>query len=94
MQECRDGLDGIAKFVDKSFFLLCREVRNQRALMKRNLISPQERLFFFVERRDDRPSVDSGRIVSTCPVVYATSVPTEKVHDSMKLESVLRGYQA
>ena len=27
--------------------------------------------------------------MSTCPVDYATSVPTEKVHFSMNLESVL-----
>ena len=27
--------------------------------------------------------------MSTCPVDYATSVPTEKVHYSMNLESVL-----
>ena len=29
--------------------------------------------------RDDRPNVDSGSVVSTCPVDHATSVPTEKV---------------
>ena len=29
--------------------------------------------------RDDRPIVDSGTILSTCPVDCATSVPTEKV---------------
>ena len=39
--------------------------------------------------RDDRPVVDSGSVVSTCPVDYATSVPTEKVYYSMNLESVL-----
>ena len=39
--------------------------------------------------RDDRPNVDSGSVVSTCPVDFATSVPTEKVHYSMHLESVL-----
>ena len=39
--------------------------------------------------RDDRPVVDSGSAVSTCPVDYATSVPTEKVHYTMNLESVL-----
>ena len=26
---------------------------------------------------DDRPIVDSGSVVSTCPVDFATSVPTE-----------------
>ena len=31
----------------------------------------------------------SGSGVSTCPVDYARSVPTEKVHYSMHLESVL-----
>ena len=30
-----------------------------------------------------------GSVVSTCPVDYATSVPTEKVQYSMHLESVL-----
>ena len=39
--------------------------------------------------RDDRPIVDSGSVVSTCPVDYAASVPTEKVQYSMNLESVL-----
>ena len=39
--------------------------------------------------RDDRPMVDSGSVVSTCPGDYATSVPTEKFHYSMNLESVL-----
>ena len=43
-------------------------------------------VLFAVGCRDDRPIVDSGSVVSTCPVDYATSVPTEKVH----LESVLR----
>ena len=40
--------------------------------------------------RDDRPIVDSGSVVSTCPVDYATSVPKDKVHYSMNLEGVLR----
>ena len=44
---------------------------------------------FAVECRDYRPFVDFGSIVSTCPVDYVTSVPTEKVHYSMNLESVL-----
>ena len=39
--------------------------------------------------RDDQPIVDSGSVVSTCPVVNATSVPTERVQHSMNLESVL-----
>ena len=39
--------------------------------------------------RDHRPIVDSGSVASTCPVDYATSVPTEKVHYCMNLESVL-----
>ena len=37
----------------------------------------------------DRPIVDSGSVVSTCPVDYATSVPTEKVNHSMTLESCI-----
>ena len=46
-------------------------------------------VLFAVGCRDGRPIVDSGSVVSTCPVDYATSVPTEKVHYSMNLESVL-----
>ena len=42
---------------------------------------------FAVGCRDDRPHVDSGSVVSTCPVDYAASVPTERVHYSMNLES-------
>ena len=44
---------------------------------------------FAVGCRDDRPIVDSGSVVSTCPMDYATSIPTKKVHYSMNLESVL-----
>ena len=39
--------------------------------------------------RDDRPIVDSGSVVSTCPADFSTSVPTEKVQYSMNLENVL-----
>ena len=39
--------------------------------------------------RDDRPIVDCGSVVSTCPVDYATSVPTETVHYCVNLEGVL-----
>ena len=39
--------------------------------------------------RDDRPIVDSGSVVSTCPVDNATSIPTEKIDFSMNLESML-----
>ena len=46
-------------------------------------------VLFALGCRDDRPIVDSGSVVSTCPVDYATSVPTEKVQHSMNLESVL-----
>ena len=55
----------------------------------KKLISQRERCFFAVGCRDDRPIVDYGSVVSTCPVDYATSVPTEKVRYSMNLESVL-----
>ena len=46
-------------------------------------------VLFAVGCRDDRPIVDSGSVVSACPVDYATSVPTETVQYSMNLESVL-----
>ena len=45
-------------------------------------------VLFAVGYRDDRQIVDSGSVVSTCPVDCATSVPTEMVHYSMNLESV------
>ena len=46
-------------------------------------------VLFAVRCRDDRPIVDSGSVVSTCPVDYATSVSTEKVQYSMNKECVL-----
>ena len=45
-------------------------------------------MLFAVGCRDERPIVDSGSVVSTCPVNYATSVPTEKVHYSVLGESL------
>ena len=63
-------------------------VRSQRALVK-NFDQSTGEVLFAAGCRDDRPIVDSGSVVSTCPVDYATSVPTEKVHYSMNLESVL-----
>ena len=42
-------------------------------------------LLFAVGCRDDRPIVDSGSVVSTCPVDCATSVSTEKVNYSINL---------
>ena len=45
-------------------------------------------VLFAVGCRDGRPIVDSERVVSTCPVDYATSVPSERVHYSMNLECV------
>ena len=42
-------------------------------------------VLFAVGCRDDRPIVDSGSVVSTCLVDYATSVPTEKVQCRMNL---------
>ena len=48
-------------------------------------------VLFAVGCRDDRPIVDSGSVVSTCPADYARSVPKKKVHYSLNLESVLGG---
>ena len=42
-------------------------------------------VLFAIGCRHGRPYVDSGSVVSTCPVDYATSVPTEKVNYSLKL---------
>ena len=38
---------------------------------------PTGEVLFAVGCRDDRPIVDSGSVLTTCPVDYATSVPTE-----------------
>ena len=57
--------------------------------MKILISQPQGEVLFAFGCRDDRPLVDSGSVVSTCPVDCATSVPTEKVHYSMNLKSVL-----
>ena len=46
-------------------------------------------VLFAVGYRDDRPIVDSGSVVSTCPMDYETSVPTETAHCSMDLARVL-----
>ena len=62
-------------------------VSSQWALMKND--QSTEEVLFAVGCRDDRPQVDSGSVVSTCPVDYAASVPTERVHYSMNLESEL-----
>ena len=64
------------------------EVRSQRGTHE-NFDQSMGEVLFAVGCRDDRPLVDSGSVVPTCPVDYATSVPTEKVHYSMSLESVL-----
>ena len=52
-------------------------MRSQRALMEKLDQSTGE-VLLAVGCRDDRPIVDSGSVVSTCPVDYATSVPTER----------------
>ena len=84
MQECHDGFDGIAKFVDESFFDGSEEPAGSHEKFDQST-----GVLFAVGCRDGRPIVDSGSVVSTCPVNYATSVPTEKVHYSLNLESVL-----
>ena len=63
-------------------------VSSQWALMK-NDQSTGEVLFAVGCRDGGRSTVDSGSVVSTCAVDYAASVPTEQVHYSMNLESVL-----
>ena len=56
-------------------------VRSQRALVK-NSICEWERCFSPLEVEMIDQFVDSGSVVSTCPVDYATSVPTKStIHD-------------
>ena len=80
-------MDGIAKFVDESFSGM-QESEEPAGTHEKPDQSTGE-VLFAVGCRDDRPVVDSGSVVSTCPVDYATAVPTEKVHYSLNLESVL-----
>ena len=61
-------------------------LRSQRALIK-HLISQRERCFSPLDVEMIYQFLTQE--VSTCPVDYATSVPTEKVHYSTNLESVL-----
>ena len=49
-------------------FQVCKGVRSQRALLKRNLFSPLEKCLLPSGCRDDRPIVDSGSVVSTWSV--------------------------
>ena len=84
MQECYDGFDGIAKFVERS-----SGGREGPAGTHDKFDESTGEVPLAVGCRDDRPIVDSGSVVSTCPVAYATSVPTEKLHYSMNLENVL-----
>ena len=76
VQECHDGFDGIAKFVDESFSGM--QGSEEPAGTHEKLDQSTGEVLFAVGCRDDRPIVDSGSVVSTCPVDYATSVPTEK----------------
>ena len=82
-----NGFDGIAKFVDESFS--GAHGSEEPAGTHGTFDQSTGEVRFAGGCRDDRPIVDSGSVVSTCPVDYATSVPTEKVHYSMNLESVL-----
>ena len=64
-------------------FQACRRVGSQLALMTTG------EMLLAVGCRDDRPIIASGSVVSTCPVEFSTSVPTDKVNCGMNLESVL-----
>ena len=89
--------------MDRAVYVFCVQTCKSVILDSTELPSSSTRVFqglhgieestgevlFAVGCRDERPIVDSGSAVSTCPVDYATSVPTEKVHYSMNLESVL-----
>ena len=82
MQQCYDGFDG-------SSSKRVSDGSEEPAGTHEKFDQPTGEVLFAVGCRDDRPIVDSGSVVSTCPVDYATSVPTEKVQCSMNLESVL-----
>ena len=85
VQECYDGFDGIAKFAPTRVF----DGSGESARTHEKFDQSTGEVHFAVGCRDDRPIVDSGSVVSTCPVDYVTSVPTEKVQYSMNLGSVL-----
>ena len=77
VQECHDGFDGIAIFVDESFSGT-QESEESAGTHDTKPDQSTREVLFAVGCRDDRPIVDSGSVVSTCPVDFATSVPTEK----------------
>ena len=85
MQQYFNGFDGTAEFVEEGSVM---DMRSQTGTHKKFDQLTGE-VLFAVGCRDDRPIVDSGSVVSTCPVDYATSFPTEKVQYSMNLESEL-----
>ena len=70
-------------------FQACRRVRGPAGIHVLKLDRTTGEMLFAVGCRDVRPIVDSRNVVSTCPVDYATSVPTEKVNYSVIPESVL-----
>ena len=68
-QECHGGFDGIAKFVDENFFGM--QGSEEPAGTHEKLDQSTGEVLFADGYRDDRPIVDSGSVVSTCPVDYA-----------------------
>ena len=82
VQECHDGFRRNCQVRRRDFFGVMQESEEPAGTHEKPDQSTGE-VLFAVGRRDDRPIVDSGSVVSTCPMDYATSVPTEKVHYSM-----------
>ena len=77
VQQCFNGSDRTAEFVDESLWW------EWGASGHSWKIQSTGEVLFAIGCRDDRPIVDSGSVVSKCPVDHATSVPTEKVQYSM-----------
>ena len=86
VQKCKSGMTDWMELRSSSTSGV--QVSGKPAGTREKYQSTEESLFA-VGCRDDRPTVDSGSVLSTYPMDYASSVPTEKVHYSMNLESVL-----
>ena len=67
---CHDGFGGIAKFVDENFSGM--QGSEEPAGTHEKPDQSTGEALFAVGCGDDRPIVDSGSVVSTCPVDYAT----------------------
>ena len=80
---------GGAKFVEKKVISGVPGREEPAGTHETKLDQTTGEVLFAVGCRHGRPLGDSGSVVSTCPVDYATSVPIGEVNYSVKLERLL-----